>query len=204
MAKTTIAKATLDLDCFNADLPLPYNLRIDDFKVAMQDVYDFLHDTNDFLVNKGLSRLDDTLRPANMSGFLSDMLTDSLGKHSRSLARNKFHNGHPDLIVRGQHKNDAAQSAEQGVEIKTTRNQRAAVDFHGGRNQTLAIFVYRVDVQTEPAVKRAPLEFTGVFISTVLEADFRRYERGDLGTRTSSLKKEVRAKLLESWIYRKV
>lgn len=203
MAKTTISKATLDLDCFNADLPLPYNLRIDDFKVAMQDVYDFLHDTNDFLVNKGLSRLDDTLRPANRSGFLSDMLTDSLGKHSRSLARNKFHNGHPDLIVRGQHSNDAVQSAEQGVEIKTTRNQRAAVDFHGGRNQTLAIFVYRVDVQTEPAIKRAPLEFTGIFISTVLEADFRRYERGDLGTRTSSLKKEVRAKLLESWIYRK-
>ena len=44
--------------------------------MAMRDVYDFLQDTNQFLVAKGLPRLDETLRAANMSGSLSDMLTD--------------------------------------------------------------------------------------------------------------------------------
>lgn len=51
----------------------------------MQDVYDFFYDVNELLSSKGLDRLDDMLRPANMSGMLSDMLTASLAKHSRTL-----------------------------------------------------------------------------------------------------------------------
>ena len=76
----TVKKGQIDGSCFNSEATLPFNLRLDDFRVAMQDVYDFLHDTNTFLVTKGLSRLDDTLRPANMSGFLSDMLTELDGQ----------------------------------------------------------------------------------------------------------------------------
>ena len=38
------------------------------------------------------------LRPAALSGLLSDMLTASLAKHARTLTANRFHNGHPDLI----------------------------------------------------------------------------------------------------------
>jgi hypothetical protein len=88
----------------------------------------FLHDTNKFLINKGLRRLDETLRPANMSGFLSDMLTDSIAKHSRSLTRNLYPNGHPDLIIVGVHPNDAIKSAPDRVEIKTTKKKGGAVD----------------------------------------------------------------------------
>jgi len=46
--------------------------------MAMQDVYDFFYDVNSHLTVKGLQRLDDMLRPAIMSGLLSDMLTASL------------------------------------------------------------------------------------------------------------------------------
>lgn len=86
---------------FNPKAELPYTLRLKDFEIAMQDVYDFFFDVNEFLVGKGLPRLDDTLRTAIMSGVLSDMLTASMAKHSRSLVQNRFHNGHPDLIVTG-------------------------------------------------------------------------------------------------------
>ena len=41
------------------------------------------------------------LRPAIMSGVLSDMLTASLAKHSRTLRETQYFNGHPDLIVQG-------------------------------------------------------------------------------------------------------
>ena len=70
-----------------------------DFESAMQDVYDFFHDVNSHLVARGLERLDDMLRPAIMSGVLSDMLTASLAKHSRVLTENNYFNGHPDLVV---------------------------------------------------------------------------------------------------------
>ena len=87
--------------CFNRDAKLPFSLRLKDFERAMQDVYDFFYDVNLGLIDRGLQRLDDMLRPTIMSGVLSDMLTASLAKHSRSLTVNLYHNGHPDLVVNG-------------------------------------------------------------------------------------------------------
>ena len=83
-----VTKNTVAQDSFNRGLVLPYNLRLHDFQMAMQDVYDFFFDVNQLLEGKGLDRLDDMLRPAIMSGLLSDMLTASLAKHSRSLPEN--------------------------------------------------------------------------------------------------------------------
>lgn len=67
----------------------------------------FFFDVNSHLTGKGLQRLDDMLRPAIMSGVLSDMLTASLAKHSRVLTENKYFNGHPDLVVQGTYANNS-------------------------------------------------------------------------------------------------
>src|SRR5438445_4285963 len=80
-----IRRNQVDEAKLNPDAVLPFELRLKDFAMAMQDVYDFFHDVNVGLVERGLERLDDMLRPAIMSGLLSDMLTASLGKHSRTL-----------------------------------------------------------------------------------------------------------------------
>src|ERR1051325_10321975 len=123
----------------------------------MQDVYDFFFDVNKDLIEKGLQRLDDMLRKQTMSGLLSDMLTASMAKHSRTLTENHYHNGHPDLIVRGVYPRDAVKAGTEGVEIKTTRNRGGAVDTHGAREQWMCVFVYQVDCATEPAIARAPM-----------------------------------------------
>lgn len=85
-----IERKVVDGAKFNTAAVLPYELRLKDFELAMQDVYDFFHDVNTGLVAKGLERLDDFLRPAIMSGLLSDMLTASLAKHSRALTENCY------------------------------------------------------------------------------------------------------------------
>lgn len=90
------------------------------------------------------------LRPAIMSGLLSDMLTASLAKHSRTLVQNRYFNGHPDLIVQGIYPNDAVRAGTEGVEIKTTRKAGAAVDTHGARDQWMCVFVYDVDTALSP------------------------------------------------------
>ena len=159
---------------FNQKAILPYSLRLDDFEIAIQDVYDFFFDVNKLFLEKGLPRLDDILRPANMSGILSDMLTSSMAKHSRSLVQNRYFNGHPDLLVSGKYINDSAKAGEEGVEIKTTRKKGGAVDTHGGRNQWMCVFVYEVDNKTEPAQSRRPMRFTEVYLSQVTTEDFRR------------------------------
>jgi hypothetical protein len=187
---------------FNQRSQLPFELRLDDFKMAMQDVYDFFFDVNTLLRNKGLDRLDDMLRPAIMSGLISDMLTASLAKHSRSLVENEYFNGHPDLVVRGEYANNSTKAGKKGVEIKTTRKVGGAVDMHGAREQQLCVFVYCVDSKTEPATARSPLKFTEVYLGKVRVSDFRNNPRGQLGTRTSTLHAAGVAKLRTNWIYR--
>jgi hypothetical protein len=187
---------------FNQDATLPFQLRLKDFELAMQDVYDFFYDVNVLLTSKGLQRLDDMLRPANMSGLLSDMLTSSLAKHSRTLVQNKYFNGHPDLLVQGIYPNDSIKSGAEGVEIKSTRKTGGAVDTHGAREQWMCAFVYKIDGKTQPAVNRQPMKFTEIYLGHVALGDFRRNPRGELGTRTATLDREGIAKLRQSWIYK--
>lgn len=192
----------VDKSKFNQSATLPFSLRIADFEIAMQDVYDFFYDVNVFLEGKGLQRLDDMLRPAIMSGVMSDMLTASLGKHSRVLVENQHFNGHPDLVQRGYYPNDAVKAGEKGVEIKSTRKKGGAVDTHGAREQWMCVFVYKVDNETEPATSREPMTFIEVYLNFVSVADFRRNERSILGTRTATLDKEGIKNFRTNWIYR--
>ena len=170
--------------------------------MAMQDVYDFFFDVNSHLTGKGLQRLDDMLRPAIMSGVLSDMLTASLAKHSRALTENKYFNGHPDLIVQGMYAGNSVKAGVDGVEIKTTRKAGGAVDTHGAREQWMCVFVYDVDVESEPAAERRPMAFTEIYLGHVTVEDFRKNPRGELGTRTATLHKDGIHKLRTSWVYR--
>ncbi|MBZ5494045.1 MAG: hypothetical protein LAO76_24245 [Acidobacteriia bacterium] len=190
-----------DVRKFNQNATLPFELRLKDFELALQDVYDFFYDVNVLLSSKGLQRLDDMLRPAIMSGLLSDMISASLARHSRTLVQNQHFNGHPDLLVQGRYPNDGVRAGSDGVEIKTTRKSGGAVDTHGARNQWMCVFVYRIDKSTEPAVDRAPMTFTEVYLGQVTEHDFRRNARGPLGTRTATLDRQGILKLRKNWIY---
>jgi hypothetical protein len=193
---------TVDISKFNPSAVLPFELRPQDFQMAMQDIYDFFYDVNGHLSAKGLQRLDDMLRPAIMSGVLSDMLTASLAKHSRVLRENRYFNGHPDLIVHGVYAGNAVKAGKEGVEIKTTRKTGGAVDTHGAREQWMCVFVYDVDTETEPATSRRPMTFTEIYLAHVTTEDFRRNPRGELGTRTATLHKDGMQKLRVNWVYR--
>ncbi|MDQ6703346.1 MAG: hypothetical protein M3Z96_09725 [Pseudomonadota bacterium] len=138
----TLHREIVDQSKFNKAVELPYQLRLADFELAMQDVYDFFYDVNGLLLQRGLHRMDDMLRPAAMSGMISDMLTASVAKHSRE-----------------------------------------------------------TDHLTEPAINRAPMRFTEVYIAQVVQSDFRNNPRGGLGTRTATLDRAGIQKLRANWVY---
>ncbi|TAJ10813.1 MAG: hypothetical protein EPO61_00595 [Nitrospirae bacterium] len=198
----SITRNEVDLRSFNKKARLPFELRLKDFEMAMQDIYDFFYDVNRGLVQRGLLRLDDMLRPAIMSGVLSDMLTASLAKHSRTLTVNLYHNGHPDLLVSGIYPDNKVKAGSEGVEIKTTRKAGGAVDTHGARDQWMCVFVYDVDNSTEPARDRAPMTVTEIYLGEVGKEDFRKNQRGELGTRTATLHKRGIEKLRQNWVYK--
>ena len=136
-----------------------------------------------------------------MSGLLSDMLTASLARHSRSLVQNQYFNGHPDLLVKGIYPNNAVKAGTEGVEIKNTRKKGGAVDTHGARDQWMCVFVYDIDAVTEPASARGPMTFTEIYLARVTRDDFRRNKRGELGTRTATLDAQGVRKLRKGWVY---
>jgi hypothetical protein len=196
-----LERETVNKACFNKKAVLPYQLRLADFEIAMQDVYDFFYDVNKLLLDRGLNRLDDMLRPAAMSGMISDMLTASMAKHARSLVENQHFNGHPDLIVQGRYAKNSVKAGTDGVEIKSTVKKGGAVDTHGAREQDMCVFVYEADHETEPAADRRPMRFTEVYIGHVLVSDFRKNSRSDLGTRTATLDRDGIQKLRSNWVY---
>ena len=201
--KPSIPRNVVDPNGFNpAPWFPPYELRVSNFQEAMQDVYDFFYDVNTTLLNRGLPRLDDMLRPAAMSGIISDMLTARIAAHTQTLTENRYFNGHPDLIVKGVYKNDAVRSGTEGIEIKTTKKAGGQVDMHGARSQVLCVFVYEVDSTTEPAAARRPMTFTEVYLGPVDVSDFRKNARGELGTRTATLDADGIRKLRARWLYR--
>ena len=199
---TTLKPNKVIAGYFNPKPWLPaFEIRVETFKEAMQDVYDFFFDVNSALLLRGLPRLDDMLRPAAMSGIISDMLTARIAAHSQTLVENKYFNGHPDLIVKGIYANDAVKAGTEGIEVKTTRKSGGQVDMHGARKQTLCVFVYDVDLTTEPAAARRPMTFTEVYLGEVELSDFRKNERGELGTRTATLDAAGIKKLRARWLY---
>jgi len=196
-----LQRAKPDPGRFNRDADLPYELRLEDFQLAMQDLYDLLFDINTTLVGKDLPRIEETVRPAIFSGSLSDILTAALAKHSRVLTTNAFHNGHPDLIPRGRFPNDRVQSGDAGVEVKTT-NSGPSVDAHGSRDAWWCVFEYTPDLTTQPVNQREPTKVTGIWIAQLTAADFRHNPRGVLGTRTASPNRDGVAKLRANCVYR--
>jgi hypothetical protein len=197
----TVKRAEPESTKFNPKSDLPYQLRRDDFRLAMQDVYDLLYDINSSLIGRGLRRIEEIVRPAILSGILSDALSTSLARHARVLTINRYHNGHPDLIPEGLYPNDSVQAGEEGVEVKATKG-RGAVDTHGARIAWLCVFRYVVDSETEPAVEREPTRIVEILLAMLSLDDYRRNPRSELGTRTASPNRKGIAKLRANWIYR--
>jgi hypothetical protein len=197
-----VKKARVNKDGFNTDLELPYALRPDVFAIAMEDIYELLHNLNTGLVGRGLLPFENSVRGAVYSGMLSDLLSEAVASHANGLVKNKANNGHPDLLPAGRYAGDAVPSAEEGVEVKVTKNQSGAVDMHSDRPAFYCVFRYEADYETEPVVDREPTRFTNVWLAQLGAADFRKNDRGPRGTRTATPHREGLEKLREHWLYR--
>lgn len=187
---------------FNSSATLPYALRLEMFAIAMDDIYEILHNVNSGLVDRGLLPFENSVRGAIYSGFLSDLLTEALANHAIGLVKNRANNGHPDLLPAGRYADDHAPSAEEGVEIKVTKKESGAVDMHSARPAWYCIFRYVADYTTEPILDRAPTRFTHVWLAPLDESHFRKNERGPRGTRTATPHREGVEHLHAHWIYR--
>ncbi len=66
-----IKRNTVDVSKFNKEAQLPYELRRQDFQIAMQDVYDFFYDVNSSVASFGI---DARAKAKNSGSFSTPML----------------------------------------------------------------------------------------------------------------------------------
>ena len=120
----TIAGVPLPVipDLFNPGCALPYGLEVEHIRKAMFDFIEFLEFINLQLHAKGMPRLEMFLMPASFSSIVGEFANLTIPRYCSGLVKNKYHNGHPDLIPTGIFLNDAVRYTHDGIEVKGSRH----------------------------------------------------------------------------------
>ena len=173
---------------FNPHANIPYGVTVDHVCRAMLDFTDFLRTVDTGLVRKGMVRLEDMLMPANFSSMVGEFITSSLPRHCPSIAKNNYHNGHPDLLPAGKYNGNSAQHAgADGIEVKASRYLRGWQG-HNAEDTWLMVFVFGGDrpADLRAAKKRKPFRFLAVFGALITKADWQFAGRSATSRRTIS------------------
>lgn len=195
-------RATLHPRGFNADVVLPYGLRVSEVKAALDDIYDFLYNVNQFLTERGWDRLEETLSAATFSGVISELVVEGASKRSTTVIKNRAHNGRPDLLPRGFYPGDGSARGAEGIEVKASRWSNGWQG-HNVENGWIMICQYNVDIDTMPVENRAPMRIDRILCAQLSEDDwsFSGRREGSRRTPTASIKKSGVAKLAANAVY---
>lgn len=192
-------------DGFNSNATLPYGLTVQHLSQAMGDFTDFLGFLNQQLHTKEIERLEQMLMPANFSSMVGEFVTSRLPRYCPGLVKNRYHNGHPDLVPAGRFPGDAVQHASDGIEVKASRYLRGWQG-HNPEECWLLVFVFDSNRPGEDRgrVPPKPFRFLAVFGAALTEADWRFAGRSATSRRTitASVTPSGYEKLTANWLYR--
>jgi len=107
----------------------------------MQDFVEFLGFINGQLFTRQIERLEVMLMPANFSSVVGEFMNSGIPKHCPTLVKNRYHNGHPDLLPAGRFPGDAVQHASEGIEVKASRYLRGWQG-HNPEDTWLLVFMF--------------------------------------------------------------
>jgi len=157
-------------DGFNPMAVLPFGLTTEHIHQAMNDFVRLIRVANVQLHGEGIQRLETILAPANFSGMVGDFMAATIPNYCAGLARNMYHNGHPDMIPRGRFPDDSVQYAHEGIEIKASRYV-AGWQGHNPENAWLMVFVFESNRPTDAlkGIMPKPFEFQLVVGAQITE-----------------------------------
>ncbi|MBK8257720.1 MAG: hypothetical protein IPK82_34255 [Polyangiaceae bacterium] len=194
----------LDPDGFNHTARLPHGLSIDHVQRTMGDFLDFLGFVNSQLHTKKIQRLESMLMAANFSSMVGEFMTANMPKYCATIAKNRYHNGHPDIIPKGKHAGDAVQYDHDGIEVKASRYAKNWQG-HNPEEVFLMVFVFdcngpRDDFQE---VEPRPFRFKMVVAADLKKSDWKFAGRSEQSRRTitASVTSSGYEKMIANWIY---
>jgi hypothetical protein len=120
------------------------------------------------------------------------------------VVKNRFPNGHPDIIPANYYTDNRAQHGDQGIEVKASRNL-SSWQGHNAENSFLMMFCFDSNTPDdfENSISARPFKFQMVVCAKLEKQDWSESGRKEGGRRTAtaSVNKIGRAKMLKNWIY---
>lgn len=195
----------LDPDGFNSDVKLPYGLLSEHVGRAMQDFLNFLGYINEELHSRDIARQELLMEPAGFSGLVGGFMVSGLPKHCPTLAKNNYHNGHPDMLPKGRYPGDSIAHANEGIEVKASRRP-SSWQGHNPEASWLMVFQYDSNKAADliGEVEPRPFRFVQVTCARLEEADWTFAGRSETSKRTitATINKSGMQKLRTNWISR--
>jgi hypothetical protein len=188
--------------CFNKKAILPYGLKLEHIERAMNDFCNFLLFINKELHKNNMPTFEKMLMQANFSSIVGEFINVTIPKYCIKLSKNKYHNGHPDLIEKGKFPNDSVQHSHDGIEIKASRYEKGWQG-HNPENIWLMVFVFDCSRPNDTTLQK-PFYFKAVYGAKLEEADwqFAGRNEGSRRTITATVKKSGFEKMNNNWIYK--
>jgi hypothetical protein len=195
-------KATpVDPSKFNSDAVLPHGLEIEHIQEAVSDFVGFLTLVNDGLHGAGLPRFESFAMPANFSSIVGEFMIVRMAEHCSGLAKNAYHNGHPDLVPVGVYGDDSVLHGDHGIEVKGSRYY-SGWQGHNAEDTWLMVFVFDVNSPNDSDLVR-PFRLRRVLGAQLEQSDWSEAGRGEESRRTptASVVASGSQKMTANWIY---
>lgn len=195
-----------DQNGFNLKAIIPLGLTTRHVRRAMDEFCEFLGFVDLQLVGKGMMRFEEMFMPANFSSIVGEFIAASIPKYCKTVVRNRYHNGHPDLLPAGKYDGNAAQHAgADGIEIKASRYLKGWQG-HNPEDAWLMVFVFRSGRPVDQAkgISLIPFRFLMVAGALLCKEDWLFAGRSETSRRTitASVTKIGLEKMMSNWIYK--
>ena len=190
----------LTVDGFNLNAALPYGLKNEHIQSAMNEFLAFPGFVNTQLHTKQIERLETMLMPANFSSIVGEFMGSAIPKYCSTIVKNRYHNGHPDLVPAMMFPENAIRHAPHGVEIKASRYMRAWQG-HNPEDVWLMVFVFAGNRPKDQEPR--PFRFVKVVGAQLLKDDWLFSGRSETSRRTitASVTESGYRKMTSNWIY---
>jgi hypothetical protein len=194
----------LDAKGFNPKTKLPYGLQVKHVKSAMEDFIDFIGFVNTQLYTKNIVRLESMLMAANFSSMVGEFMGSNLPKYCSSIAKNQYHNGHPDIVPAGQFPDNSVQYSHDGIEIKASRYEKSWQG-HNPEKVFLVVFVFESNGPRDDfkGISPKPFRFKMALGANLEKRDWKFAGRSRTSRRTitASVQTSGFNKMAANWIY---
>jgi hypothetical protein len=202
MAKLILPEAP-EKDRFNPAAKIPFGVTTEHIHAAMLDFNDFLTVIDTQLTVKGMNSIENTVMQANFSSMVGEFICARIPAHCKTVVKNCYHNGHPDILPAGKYPNSSAQHAgSDGIEVKASRYLNGWQG-HNPENVWLMVFVFQSG-REGPKKKAGGFKFLLVAGALLSESDWLFSGRSKTSRRTitASVTKAGAAKMMTNWIYK--